>query len=493
MKKAILFGLIICFGHRAAQSQHWLGINQSNYSGSNHFYYNTARAVSAPNSVSANAFGGGLHFENNYLTYQMPFTFTQWVTGNVPNTYKDENGKIAFKSDWFEENLNGKAKNVDLYGENRGPATLYNYNRKIAVGFFSRTRLGLQVANVEEDLARVFRHGLDSSNNIIYDPPNAISYGTSLEDGGFSLNMTSFSEIGLGVAVSLFENTYLKVSVGGNIKLLMGNGAGYVNNRNLRFRVEGSDSVLISEADFEYAYVQPAHFSSLNPINFFNGSFAGYGMGYDLSGYMELRRPLGRVGQRVQIPDVQYYAALGVSLLDVGGITYKDQVQGKKVTLPQPVTWVPGPQFASAWSGGLESGLNYTDSLANALFNMEEMSEITTTLPTALSIFGDFRIIPKLFVGFQWFQSLKSKDSPGLRRPSGLNVMPRFEAKAFEVSVPLSLYNDYRNATVGFFLRFGPFFMGSDNLVSSINTSSFRGLNYYAGISQGFGNSLPKQ
>lgn len=486
-KSIILIGILVA--SHTLLGQHWFGMNQSNYNGSNAFYMNTAQAASQPHVVASNGFATGFHFENNYLTYEVPFTFTQWMTGNVPTAYKNSQGRIDFKNEWFVENLDGKDKSVDLYAESRGPAVMYNFNRTFAAGFFSSTRIGLQAHQINQDVARVLRHGLDSSNNIIYDPPSQIKVGQTYGDNSFTANMSAYSEIGIGAAVALIQNYHMKLSVGGNVKYLMGKGAAYIKNNGVQFEVAGNDSIVFGQTDIEYAYVQPQYFTDLSMINFFNGTNAGTGFGFDLSANLELRRPLGRVGSRVEIPDVVYYFRGGISLLDVGGITYNKDVVHKQFVNSTPTSWVPGEAFATAWYGGFESGMAYTDSLVNSLFQVGGETTIRTTLPTTLAVHGDIRIIPKLFVGFQVFQSLKSKDSEGLRRPSATTIIPRFEAKAFEVSVPMSLYNDYQNATLGLFLRFGPFFVGSDNIVSSVNTTSFNGLNYYMGLSQGFGNS----
>jgi len=62
-----------------------------------------------------------------------------------------------------------------------------------------------------------------------------------------------------------------------------------------------------------------------------------------------------------------------------------------------------------------------------------------------------------------------------------LALTPRFEGKWFEASVPLVLNNDYRNLTVGAFLRLGPFFIGSDNISGLLKSSNVKGFDLYTG------------
>lgn len=475
------------------QAQQWYGMNQSNYNGANAFYFNTAMSVSSPYMVSSNGFATGMHLDNNYLTYKIPFSMTQWVTGNVPEKNKNANGKINYSSDWFEENLDGSPKNFDLNIETRGPGAMYNFNRKFSVGFFTRTRIGLQGFGINEDLARILRHGIDSSDNVIYDPPNQIEIGKEYGDNAFSVNLNSFSEIGVGVAYALIKNHYLTFSVGANFKYLMGKGTGYVKNNGTSFKVNGYDSIVFGETDFEYGYVEPNHFSSLNTFNFLNGQNQATGFGIDLSAYIELKRPKGKIGSRVKIEDVEYFFRGGIAIMDMGGVTYKDNVNARKITNTSSKTWVPGEEFATAWAGGFETGLLYMDSTINSLFTVTEVNEIRSNLPTTLNLHGDLKIISKFYIGAQIFQSLRSKKSANFRRPSSAMIMPRFESKGFELGVPISVYNDYQNATLGLFVRLGPFFFGTDNLLSSINNSAFKGFNYYMGVAYGFGNSSQKE
>ncbi|MCO6494124.1 MAG: hypothetical protein J5I91_00385 [Bacteroidetes bacterium] len=480
---------ILTFSSASLSAQNWTGINQSNYNGANAFYYNTAMATSSPFMVSANGFAMGMNFDNNYLTYKLPFTMSQWVRGTVPSRYKDSEGRVAFQSDWFEETLDGKVKNFDFNIENRGPGAMYNYDRKFAFGFFSRTRIGLQGFGISEDLARIFRYGLDSSKSVIFDPPNEIKFGDEISDNSFSVNINSFSEIGIGGAAAIINSQYIKFSVGANVKYLMGMGTGYVKNNGTTFKVSGYDSINFGKMDFEYGYVQPDFFSNLNSINYMNGKPAGSGFGFDLSAYVELKKPNHKIGSYVEIPDVEYFFRGGISLQDIGSIKYTEGVIARSIQNSSPKTWVPGIEFAQAWSTGLGGGMHYMDSLTRTMFQVTEINEITATLPTTLMLHGDLKIISKFYIGAQIIQSLRGRQSVSFRKPSSITLVPRFEIKGVEVSVPMSLYNDYKNANLGAFLRLGPFFFGTDNLVTSISRSSFKGFNYYFGISYGFGNS----
>ena len=69
-----------------------------------------------------------------------------------------------------------------------------------------------------------------------------------------------------------------------------------------------------------------------------------------------------------------------------------------------------------------------------------------------------------------------------MNQPSLIAVIPRWESKWLEVSLPISLQNGYRNLAVGLAGRAGPLFVGTDNLPGLLNIGNPKGLNAYFGI-----------
>jgi hypothetical protein len=92
-----------------------------------------------------------------------------------------------------------------------------------------------------------------------------------------------------------------------------------------------------------------------------------------------------------------------------------------------------------------------------------------------------------------WNQSFVSRSSINFRRPSGLVFMPRLETRLLEFSMPLSITNDYRDAGLGAFLRLGPVYFGTDNLLSTVKKTGFNGFNFYFGMSTGIAKSKKKK
>jgi hypothetical protein len=66
-------------------------------------------------------------------------------------------------------------------------------------------------------------------------------------------------------------------------------------------------------------------------------------------------------------------------------------------------------------------------------------------------------------------------------------VVPRFESKWLEVSMPVGLTQDYRKGNIGACVRVGPLFVGSDNLLSNLIVNQIKGMNVYFGLSSSIG------
>jgi hypothetical protein len=70
----------------------------------------------------------------------------------------------------------------------------------------------------------------------------------------------------------------------------------------------------------------------------------------------------------------------------------------------------------------------------------------------------------------------------GMNQPSMLAITPRFESKWFDIALPISLQNGYRNIAFGLASRIGPFILGSENLAGIVNIGNPKGFSAYVGL-----------
>ncbi len=73
-----------------------------------------------------------------------------------------------------------------------------------------------------------------------------------------------------------------------------------------------------------------------------------------------------------------------------------------------------------------------------------------------------------------------------LRRPAQLALIPRYETKNLEFSVPISLY-EYKYLRIGLAARVGFFSIGTEKLGTYLGLGDITGLDFYASVRFNFG------
>jgi hypothetical protein len=108
-----------------------------------------------------------------------------------------------------------------------------------------------------------------------------------------------------------------------------------------------------------------------------------------------------------------------------------------------------------------------------------------------LSIQFDYNVFKGFFIGALIYQDIRgiNIEKISLPKPSQIAILPRFESKWIEASLPIVLAGDYKVLQVGGFVRLGPVFAGSDNLKAIVTGENFYGVNTYFGFAQGIGNN----
>ncbi len=470
-----------------ANSQTFLGLQHSNMSGIHQVGLNPANIADSRHKLYVNVVALGAGFNNDYLKLNLPFSFTQLITNRVPSQYKNSSGGIAFRDEWLVESLNDKPKNVNFYTQFRTPGVMLKLSNGFSVGLQYKNTLSFQVNDVAEPLARLARYGIDSSSgSIAYSGPNNFQVGQTFGDNAFTININAFGELGGTVAKTLINSKSMVIKAGVTPKLLMGYATGYVKNRGIQVKAPGSDTLIFGQTDVEYGYTDPSYFKDLSAANFdlLRSKIQGTGFGFDLGATFEYK-PEGV--KNVTSQKNNYLFRAGISLLDAGNIVYRQNVKNRHVVNNTgDKVLVIGPEFAEAWSGDNARGIRYTDSLMRTIFVIDSSSKsIKTRMPTTLNLQFDYNVFKFVYVGANWSQDVRGKKSIGMRKASYFMLLPRIETKAFELCLPIGLMNDYRTGRIGFYLRLGPVFIGSDNLIGQIRANNISGLDFYFGISTG--------
>ena len=477
-----LFIVLLSTLQFAAKAQTYFGLQHSNYAGIHQCNLNPANIANSRHKLYINTATVGFGFNNDYLSLSAPFSLFDLISGKVPAQYKNSNGSIIFNDNWIKEQVNGRSKNFNLYYQTKAPGVMFQLPAGFALGLQYINTVNFQINNVAEPLARLARYGVDSSNGTFsYSGPNQFQVGQTFGDNAFSIQANAYGTLGLTIAKSIINSEKIMLKVGITPKLVMGYATAFIKNRGLQVKADGTDSIVFGQTDLEYAYSDPEQFNNLNRVNtnYLNQAIQGKSLAYDLGASFEFKSS--------QSEFATYKLRTGISLLDWGKVNYgSDLVHSRIQNNSGNQTMHFTPAFAQAWNAGSEQGLRYTDSVLRTLFTIDSNKiNISNTLPTSLNIQLDYNLFKMFFIGLNWTQDMRGRQTMGMRRASYLAVMPRIESKRFEFALPLALMNDYRQSRMGLYFRMGPVFFGSDNLLSQLKNNNINGTDIYFGVSFG--------
>ncbi|MEZ4805164.1 MAG: DUF5723 family protein [Bacteroidia bacterium] len=469
------------------ESQTFIGLQHSNLGGIHQTGLNPANIANSRHRMYFNGVTAGFGFDNDYLKLSLPFPFLDLITGDVPSQYKNSNGGIAFNENWLTENVNNKSKNMNFYLQTRTPGFMISLPHDFALGIQYKNTISFQVNDVAEPLARLARYGIDSSSgSISYSGPNQFQVGETFGDNAFTVNMNAYGEIGLTIAKVLVKQDNFVLKAGVTPKMLMGYGSAYIKNRGVLIKAAGTDTIQFGETDIEYGYTDLSDLQDLNSINIgaIKNKILGSGFGYDVGVAFEYSP---KALKNVTNNKNNYLFRGGISLLDAGRIKYKQNMTTTNIrNTTGDKIFVLSPAFADAWRVSTDRGLEYTDSTMRTIFDINSADQSTISkLPTTLNIQFDYNVAKIFYVGANLSQDLRGKKAIGSRRQSYLVVIPRLESRFVELSFPTGFMNDYKKVRVGMFLRLGPVFVGSDNLIGQLKSNNISGTDLYFGLSFG--------
>lgn len=492
LKRSSLLLVFVCF-LLSAKAQYQLGLSNSNYGGTNSLYLNPSNVVDSRFKLYVNLTNIGLHFSNDYILYDAPYHPFALVPGlnsiyKIPSQNLTSNGDPDFKDEWLKEVVNGNPKNAFIQGDFRLPSALININDKNAIAIGTRVRTMAQVTNVSEPLARLLRYNFDTTAQPFKD--GTLSTNKLYQDNSFNINVLAMAEIALTYGREIINNKqhYLKAGVTG--KYFVPLYGFYLRNNNLDVLVYEKDSLELSNTDIEYGYVNHNYQSEgTSPMSM------GRGFGLDIGVTYEFRPNYKDYNYRMDgknrsdASKGKYLAKVGASLNDLGSVTFSNdkytrayKLQNRSKIVFSNIQVDQLDYYDSIYG---ESG-SYTalDSLLSDFIGFQSAANnFNMKLPANLVLTADFNIYKGFYANLTYIQSLRSKEVNGLRGFSLISVMPRFESRWFDASMPIQFTQDFKKARLGMYMRGGPFWIGTDNLNSLISSKEISGADIYFGFS----------
>lgn len=469
--KSFLLLSVALFVAGAAQAQHMLGIQSGNYAGLNSLSRNPAAIADSRMGFSFHLSSIDLSITNNYARYNSKTSLYKLLLKGE-DMHEDDIERVS----------NGKPKFLTASSDYRGPSFMLALSPKHSIGISTRVRGSFQLSNVSEPLA----HLISSRSN------NDELLSQAQYNNHFSLNANANAEIGFTYARVLLNQNHHLFKAGATVKKVSGMYSAYFINKNMTFRYDerpDANYVEVDQFHAEYGYLNEEfsdNFTTNKALGWlFDGNAPGNGWGFDLGFSYEYRPEIEKYETTMPSKDRynprknKYKYRVDVSLMDVGSVKYDNPAYTRSITVQADKKEINLDDFDNA-----ETSDEYAGVVNKALDVRPEHNKrsFTSGLPTALHVNIDYKVAGPVYVNAAIVQNLRDRLAIGMRQHSVAALTPRFETKYFEVSLPMSLHNDYQVFGMGAMVRVWNLFVGSDNIGGLLNIGKPYGANFYAGF-----------
>lgn len=409
-------------------AQEKLGISNSNYSSTNSIFLNPSSTVDSRTYMQLNLVGLNAYAMTN-MVYLPDFTVWKAVSDGVGAPVVSP---LNFK------------KFLLLAASVEAPAFVIS-KRNYGAGIFVRGRSVGELKRVPYQVTDMFVD-LDSEPNIVY-PMN-------VDLKNLRVSNMSWAEVGLNFGWMIKKRKNDLVSLGGNLKYLIGANVAYANIRELKGVVEDS-SISVEKFNSKIRYNEA-------------GWNTGRGFGLDIG--ITYKKMLGLIdayyanSKQSNCKYVDYKYKIGVSLRDVGAIRFNNATTRTEAS---------GSGFFSTYANR-----TYEDQLRLNFRSSTNNNAILAALPTALSVQFDYNFENHIYLNATAIKNLVPNRVIGVQGSNLFSVAPRVEFKNFEVAMPLT-FQKFMYPQLGFAFRVRSFVVGMDNVFPLFLPKKTYGLNVY--------------
>jgi len=457
-KTGVLFIFLLLLQY-STKGQEMFGVTLGNYAGVNSIMVNPAMITNSKNYLDINILAGDYFIFNNavYLPASGVSIYDLFKPGYQFPTYGENNQNVKLYS-----NQNTKLATVNI--RMQGPSAMMQYG-KHAFGITTAFRYFTSGNNIPWEMP-VF--GVESLG---YKPLQNIAF----DDYSVDVSTSAWFQLGLSYAYNVYNYLDQSISVGGTISKLWGYAGFYGDVSNVNYIVLNDSTLNIKNLDGEAGFALPVNYNTNDLLN--DPLFKGSGMGFDIGILYVKKKYIGT--ERWRHPRQQKYEEyiyrIGLSLIDLGFVKYKNNTQVHKYDNVSAF-W---QNFNSINYDNINQVVNVIDSVfygssANA---PPAGNSMNIGLPTAVSLQFDYNYKNDIYLGAFWIQPVRF-NGHALRRSAQVAIIPRYETKMIEVSVPISLY-EYRYPRVGLSFRYSFFTIGTERLGTYLGLGDLNGMDLY--------------
>lgn len=477
-----LFTFIVCLlltNHLISQSL--VGV-QSNYSGSGYMALNPAELVSSNHYFDFTLFSVTASVDNDFMfVYNKdltPYLFDRLIAHNFDNSWpKVRKGDKVFNYDFHNNSKNKnlfEAIDINLF------SCMFALNKKTALAFSINNRIYSNVTNIPSEIPMMMTYEFDST----------------FWNDNFSSNKKirianlDWSEIAIAYSRNIYERFLKKIDVGVTGKFLIGYAEAAATIDNVNFMIFNSDSLRINNSDAYLAYSLPFDYSL--PFEDYNneyGSFnkllnkikenSGIGFAFDL-GFVYTKKAdtkISNARRRCMLPKSNYQWKLGISLTDIGAITFNKNAVEHHFLINDKILSAQNFDSISCFQ-------DLTDTLSKMSYGTTDKSfvsnKVVIGLPTSLNLQFDYRLVKNFYVKLFWIQPFRLFKYSVTKVPK-IAISPRYESDLIDFGIPVTLYN-YSHANVGFFFRIACLTIGTENVGALCGFGKSHGTELYVSL-----------
>lgn len=432
-----IFPIILLFTGFIMNAQSYIGLDTDNYSGLHGVIKNPGNIADSRTKIDINlvSFSGILATDYTSLTLE-----------NI-NTLLGDEGLEGIER--FASPQNEILLNVDVLG----PSFMFSLDEKQSIGLISRVRVASNFNNISGELFEGLYHGFPTTD-------------FSFDQSNLDFTTHAWGEIGVAygrVLIPEATNNFLKGGV--TLKYLLGGGAAQGSSSSLQGNYQAATEQVNLAGDFSYALTydddQDAeeYFSEIVP-----GFGADIGLVYE---YRTNDSQAASNNDNIRAFN-QYKFKVGVSVTDIGAITYKD-VETTDYAVNGNVS-----------DQDLEN--DFTAALEDNFATTAGRSDIKVSLPTTLNLNFDYHLHKKFYLNLDVNQSLVKKDNFfNNNRLNLITFTPRYESRILGAYLPIS-YSGIGKTAMGFGFRVGPLMLGSGTIISNLISSKAQTANVFLGL-----------
>lgn len=288
-------------------------------------------------------------------------------------------------------------------------------------------------------------------------------YPYQMMDRKMRMDLAAFSEFTPGISYDLIQHQHYSISIGGSLKLLMGNSHMSISLSDFNGTVNRFNSYLTALNDA----------SGTVTTQTAGRLFDKFAVGSLLRAQnLSVGGNLGFVYKHFGNDRLLNDFIFAVSLTDIGSVKYKSDPAYSKSYLID-ISQNEGLYFNNNFKNSNFSKTTLVFDKYPALFKktLPPGHTYKVTLPTALMLQAYARYNKKLSVQINGRVGLSKQNQDHLYSPSGLILEPAYQVKRLQISVPVSYYR-YLGFGMGAAFKVGGITFGSQTFISSLITKS---------------------